>query len=106
MTRPHRARPAPEALLERRYRLLLTWYPADYRAANIEEMLGVALARATVGQRWPGAGEAANLVLSGQGCGCAGCLPACAPTRGGCGRARPAILTDLGEPGRLHADHL
>lgn len=57
--------PGPETLLERRYRRLLGWYPAAYRAANGEEMLGVALAGATSGQRWPGRGESLNLVLSG-----------------------------------------
>jgi hypothetical protein len=58
-------RTAPEAVLERRYRRLLRWYPAGYRAANEEEMLGVALAGAAPGQRRPGAGEAASLVRGG-----------------------------------------
>jgi hypothetical protein len=65
MTRSRQARPAPEVLLERRYRRLLAWYPAGYRAASEEEMLGVALARAAPGQRWPGLGETVSLVVSG-----------------------------------------
>jgi hypothetical protein len=63
--RPRPARTAPEELLERRYRRLLAWYPAAYRAANAEEMLGVALAAAPPGRRWPSLGESASLVLSG-----------------------------------------
>lgn len=61
---PERGRDAAE-VLERRYRKLLAWYPADYRAANEDEMLGVALARARQGQHWPEFGETANLILSG-----------------------------------------
>jgi hypothetical protein len=53
------------AVLERRYRRLLAWYPAGYRAAYADDMLGVALARSAEGQRWPGSGETVNLVLSG-----------------------------------------
>jgi len=45
-----RREPAAEAL-ERRYRRLLAWYPHVYRAANADDMLGVALARSA-----PGAG--------------------------------------------------
>jgi hypothetical protein len=51
--------------LERRYRRLLAWYPADYRAANEQDMLGVALARYELGRRWPDVGEAVNLIASG-----------------------------------------
>ncbi len=65
MTRRGPDRTVPETLLERRYRRLLAWYPAAYRAANAEEMLGVALAGARPGQRGPGRGESLNLVLSG-----------------------------------------
>jgi hypothetical protein len=57
-------RPASD-VLERRYRRLLAWYPADYREANTEEMLGVALAAARPGQRRPGAAESASLIVSG-----------------------------------------
>jgi len=61
-----RREPATEAL-ERRYRRLLAWYPAAYRAANADDMLGVALARSGSGQRWPEPGEAVNLIVSGVG---------------------------------------
>jgi hypothetical protein len=61
-----RREPAAEAL-ERRYRRLLAWYPAAYRAANADDMLGVALARSASGQRWPEPGEAVNLIVSGAG---------------------------------------
>jgi hypothetical protein len=65
MTRWRRGRRAPQEVLERRYRRLLAWYPADYRAANEDEMLGVALAGAAPGQRRPGPGEAASLITTG-----------------------------------------
>jgi hypothetical protein len=61
-----RREPAGEAL-ERRYRRLLAWYPAAYRAANAADMLGVALARSAPGRRWPEPGEAVNLIVSGAG---------------------------------------
>ena len=61
-----RREPAAEAL-ERRYRWLLAWYPHVYRAANADDMLGVALARSASGQRWPEPGEAVNLIVSGIG---------------------------------------
>src|ERR1700722_20308250 len=51
--------------LERRYRRLLAWYPADYRAANEQDMLGVALARYELGRRWPDVAEAVNVIASG-----------------------------------------
>jgi hypothetical protein len=54
-----------EQALERRYRLLLACYPPSYRAAYGEEMLAVALAASGPGQRWPDAGEAADLIVSG-----------------------------------------
>jgi len=53
--------------LERRYRWLLSWYPAAYLAVNEDELLGVALARSADGQRWPELGEAVNLIASGIG---------------------------------------
>jgi hypothetical protein len=65
VTRSRGTRRTAHALLERRYRRLLGWYPADYRTANEDEILGVALARATPDQRRPGAGEAASLIVSG-----------------------------------------
>jgi hypothetical protein len=58
--------PAAETL-ERRYRRLLAWYPAAYRAANADDMLGVALARSAPGRRWPEPGEAVNLIVAGAG---------------------------------------
>jgi len=61
-----RREPAAEAL-ERRYRRLLAWYPRAYRAANADDMLGVALARSAPGRRWPEPGEAVNLIVSGIG---------------------------------------
>jgi len=61
-----RREPAAEAL-ERRYRRLLAWYPHVYRAANADDMLGVALARSAPGRRWPEPGEAVNLIVSGIG---------------------------------------
>jgi hypothetical protein len=66
--------PAAKAL-ERRYRRLLAWYPAAYRAANADDMLGVALARSASGQRWPEPGEAVNLIVSGIGERLGGILP-------------------------------
>jgi hypothetical protein len=66
LTPPDRdADEAAAKVLERRYRRLLAFYPADYRAANADDMLGVALARSVPGQRWPGLGETTDLVLSG-----------------------------------------
>ena len=61
-------RPADQ-VLERRYRRLLGCYPVGYRAANAEEMLGVAMARSasTPARRWPGLGEAVSLIVSGLG---------------------------------------
>ena len=69
-----RREPAAEAL-ERRYRWLLAWYPHVYRAANADDMLGVALARSGSGQRWPEPGEAVNLIVSGVGERLGGMLP-------------------------------
>jgi hypothetical protein len=66
--------PAAEAL-ERRYRWLLALYPHVYRAANADDMLGVALARSAPGQRWPEPGEAVNLIVSGIGERLGGILP-------------------------------
>jgi hypothetical protein len=53
------------AALERRYRRLLAWYPADYRRTYGEEMLGVLLAAAPPDRARPGFAEAANLAWSG-----------------------------------------
>jgi len=67
-------RESADEVLERRYRRLLAWYPAAYRAANEDDMLGVALARSASGQRWPEPGEAVNLIVSGIGERLAGML--------------------------------
>jgi hypothetical protein len=54
------------ASLERRYRRLLAWYPADYRRIYDEEMLGVLMAAASArGSNRPGAAETLNLIGSG-----------------------------------------
>jgi hypothetical protein len=66
MSRLIRRRAAAEGL-ERRYRRLLACYPVAYRAANAEEMLGVALARSPAGRRRPELGEAVSLIVSGIG---------------------------------------
>jgi hypothetical protein len=51
--------------LERRYRRLLTWYPAEHRRTYGEEMVGVLLASARPGQRWPGVADAFDLFGGG-----------------------------------------
>jgi hypothetical protein len=51
--------------LERRYRRLLAWYPADYRSTYGDEMLGVLMAAAPLGRDRPGMAETLNLVGSG-----------------------------------------
>lgn len=56
---------ASAASLERRYRRLLAWYPADYRSMYAEEMLGVLMATASAhGSSRPGAAETLNLIGS------------------------------------------
>ena len=54
-----------ETGLERRYRRLLAWYPAQHRHAHGEEMIGVLLASAQDGQRRPRPADALNLALGG-----------------------------------------
>jgi hypothetical protein len=61
------SRRAPREVLERRYRWLLAVYPASYRTANAEEIVGVGMSRASDAQRWPGLGEALSLVRGGLG---------------------------------------
>ena len=51
--------------LERRYRRLLAWFPAEHRRSNGEEMLGVLLASARDGQRRPFLSDAIDLALGG-----------------------------------------
>ena len=51
--------------LERRYRRLLAWYPAQHRNAHGDEMIGVLLASARDGQRRPRRSDALDLALGG-----------------------------------------
>jgi hypothetical protein len=50
--------------LERRYRRLLSWYPAAWRREYAEEMLGVLMDGTRPGQRRPGFAETVDLVRS------------------------------------------
>lgn len=50
--------------LERRYRWLLGWYPASFRKENEDEVLGVLMASARDGKRWPSTLEAADVLWS------------------------------------------
>jgi hypothetical protein len=52
------------AALERRYRRLLTCYPAAFRREHEHEVLSVLMAGAEEGQRWPRLAEAADLLRS------------------------------------------
>jgi hypothetical protein len=65
MSRPARAPVSAAEPLERRYRRLFACYPASYRDANEDEMLGVAMAGTRPGQRWPTWGEVRSLILGG-----------------------------------------
>jgi hypothetical protein len=65
--RPGRATAPAAEVLERRYRRLFACYPASYRAASEDEMLGVAMAGTKPGQRWPAPGEVRSLILGGAG---------------------------------------
>ena len=51
------------AALERYYRWLLVFYPAQYRRVHEEEMLAVLMTGAPSGKRRPGLAEAADLIL-------------------------------------------
>ena len=51
--------------LEAGYRRLLRWYPPSYRGRHEDEILGVLMAAAQPGQRWPGARESLDLLWSG-----------------------------------------
>ena len=55
------------ALLERRLRRLLSWYPPRYRAIYEEEMLTVAMDATRPGQQRPSLGESISLVKGGLG---------------------------------------
>jgi hypothetical protein len=50
--------------LERRYRSLLAWYPPPFRAEQSDEVLGVLMAAARAGQRWPGLMDAVDVIKS------------------------------------------
>jgi hypothetical protein len=54
-----------ETTLERRYRRLLAWFPAEHRRVYGEEMIGVLIASAPDGQDRPGPGDVADLVSNG-----------------------------------------
>lgn len=49
--------------LERRYRRLLAWYPAEHRSLHGEEMIGVLLAGARAGQARPTPSDALDLII-------------------------------------------
>jgi hypothetical protein len=53
------------ALLERRYRRLLAWYPRGFRRDHEDELLSVLLACAEDGRRSPGLAESADLIRAG-----------------------------------------
>ncbi|MGN6795383.1 MAG: hypothetical protein ACTHJW_23585 [Streptosporangiaceae bacterium] len=53
------------SVLERRYRRLLFWYPAEHRSANGDEMIGVLLSSAREGQRRPCLSDVLDLALGG-----------------------------------------
>jgi len=55
----------PMSALERRYRRLLAWYPAEHRGAHAEEMIGVLLAAARDRQRHPRLSDALDLIRGG-----------------------------------------
>jgi hypothetical protein len=56
---------APDDGLRRRYRRLLTTYPAQFRAQHGEEMLAVMLDAARAGQRFPTPRDTADIVAHG-----------------------------------------
>lgn len=53
------------AALERWYRRMLTWYPAEHRRAYGEEMIGVLLASAPEGRRRPTIADTLDLIKGG-----------------------------------------
>jgi len=62
MTGAGKTQKACRAMLERGYRLLLACYPAAFRRVHEEEMLTVLMTAAPHGSRWPGIGEATDLI--------------------------------------------
>jgi hypothetical protein len=57
--------PGAQSALERRYRRLLSFYPAEHRRSHEQEMLGVLLAGAHADQRWPRLAESVDLAWGG-----------------------------------------
>jgi hypothetical protein len=55
----------PGGALERRYRRLLVWYPAEHRRVHGEEMIGVLLACAGSDKSRPGFADTVDLVIGG-----------------------------------------
>jgi len=53
------------AALERRYRRLLVWFPAEHRREYAEEMIGVLLASTPEGRRRPRLADAFDLMTGG-----------------------------------------
>jgi hypothetical protein len=51
--------------LERRYRRLLAWYPAEHRRTYGDEMIGVLLAATPLSRRRPGAMDIADMIRGG-----------------------------------------
>ena len=51
--------------LERRFRRMLAWYPAEHRRTHGEEMIGVLLASASDGQQRPRLADSLDLVGGG-----------------------------------------
>ena len=54
-----------EGALERRFRRLLAWYPAEHRRTYAEEMIGVLLASAPSGRERPSPADALDLIRGG-----------------------------------------
>ena len=52
-------------VLERRYRRLLVWFPAEHRREYAEEMMSVLLAATPEGRRWPRLADALDLMTGG-----------------------------------------
>jgi len=52
-------------VLEKRYRMLLRAYPADYRRERADELIDTLIGDETTTRRWPSAREAASLVRGG-----------------------------------------
>jgi hypothetical protein len=57
--------PLHRARLERRYRILLRAYPADYRRERADEIVGTLMSTADDHRRWPSLGDAVDLGSNG-----------------------------------------